>query len=190
MNINSLRSALGLRLGQVLTPEVATEIESASLNNQPPWVKSSREAMLELMNGNEDAVSMLFDLAAWSHTYDDLIDKDKPVSDFNIHQAMWILLAQLPLNPFFRAHEQDFRPLLMAGIMNWHAANQMQASGCTEQLRIAHAIRYSGSDIAYLAMMFTGGVDHAIANASKCRLMMQYDTWANYSKEHAHVDSI
>lgn len=27
MNINSLRSALGLRLGQVLTPEVATEIE-------------------------------------------------------------------------------------------------------------------------------------------------------------------
>ncbi len=183
-----IRQTLGAHLGQVLTPEIAALIEQQSSRTAPPWGKASRESMLEIMAGNEDAVSMMSAIAVWSHVYDDLIDKDKPVSDYHIHQAMWILLAELPLNPFFKAHEDSFRPILMAGVLNWHAANQMEKSGCVEQLRISHAIRYSVSDVAYLAMIFTGGMDHAIANASKCRLLMQYDTWNNYLQEHTDAD--
>lgn len=187
--ITPLRKTLGGFLGQVLTPEIAAEIESTiTMVTPPPWEKSSHQAMMEIMAGNADAVSMMGAIAVWSHVYDDLIDKDKPVSDNHIHQAMWTFLAELPENPFFRAHQDTFRPVLMAGVMNWHAANQMEKSGCLEQLRLAHAIRYSICDIAYLAMIFAGGLDHAVANASRCRLLMQYDTWNNYFQEHRDAD--
>lgn len=186
--ISPLRQTLSENLGQVLTPELAASIEQQSTRTLPPWNKATKEALLEVMNGNEDAVAMMQAIAVWSHVYDDLIDKDKPVSDYHIHRSMWILLTELPLNPFFKEHEDYFRPILMAGVMNWHAANQMEKSGCVEQLHIAHAIRYSVSDVAYIAMIFAGGMDHAIANASKCRLLMQYDTWNNYLQEHTNAD--
>lgn len=152
----------------------------------PPWPRSSPEAMLEIMAGNADAVRMMGILAVWSHVYDDLIDKDKPVADEHIHEVMWSLLIELPMNPFYRAYQESFRPLIASGIMNWHAANQMEHSGSKEQLYLAHSIRYSICDIAYLAMIFCGGRDHAVANASRCRLLMQYDTLDHYLSEHAH----
>lgn len=154
----------------------------------PPWPRATKEAMLEIMAGNSDAVRMMQILAVWSHVYDDLIDKDKPVSDKHIHEVMWMLMIELPGNQFYRLNESSFRPMIASGIMNWHAANQMEKSGCVEQLHIAHAIRYSICDVAYLAMIFAGGLDHAIANASKCRLLMQYDTIEHYLSEHKHAN--
>ena len=194
MQIPPLRRALGAHIGQVLTPELACAIEVAAAGSvaayPPPWPRSTPDALLELMAGNKDAAAMLEAISFWSHIYDDLIDRDKPVSDTDIHKAMWVLLVDLPRNPFFRAHETEFRGALVTGVMNWHAANQMEKSGCVEQLRIAHAIRYSAGDVAFLAMVFAGGEAHAIANASRCRLLMQHDTWQNYIQEHSHADSM
>lgn len=185
MQISPLRQALTAHLGQVLTPEIAAAIEVAAESTQPvPWGKNTRASVLELMSGNEDATDLVTMVADWSHVYDDLIDKDKPVTDAQIHQAMWTLLGGLDLNPFFQKHSTTLRPLLMAGVLNWHAANQMERSGCVEQLRIAHVLRYSGADVAMVSMLLAGGYEHAVSNAARCRLLAQYDTWAHYFKEH------
>lgn len=185
MNVSPLRQALAAHLGQVLTPEVASAIEVAAEQwHAPPWPKSTPEALLELMGGNQDAASMVEMVADWSHTYDDLIDKDKPVPEERVHGAMWTLLAGLEGNPFFSKNRSTFTALLIAGVLNWRAANQMQSSGCVEQLRLAHVLRYAIADVAMVAMVFAVGYEHAAKNAAKCRLLAQHDTWLNYFQEH------
>jgi hypothetical protein len=153
-----------------------------------PWPSAQDGEWLSLMCGNQDAVQFVLDIAYWSHIYDDLIDRDKPVSDETIHKVMWKVMIGLPMNPFYRLHQDMLRPLIITGIINWHAANQMEQSGCTEQLRVAHVTRHSIGDIALMAMALAGGQDHAIKNAHRCRLLMQTGSWAQYRQEHSNAD--
>lgn len=150
----------------------------------PPWPQCTNDALLELMCGDADAVEMLRHISLWSHAYDDLIDRDKPIADDTIHDVMWRLLVKLPMNPFWRKHELLLRPLFITGILNWRAANDMQAAGCEEELRIAHVIRYSISDVGLMAMALAGGESHAMKNARRARLLFQFDTWEHYRGEH------
>ena len=154
------------------------------MSRTPPWETFSDAALLELMCGNTDAARMVIDLAQCSHAYDDLIDRDKPVEDATVHGLMWKLLVSLPVNPFFRQHQDTIRPVLITGILNWHAATGMEKTGCAEQLHIAHATRYALADVILLCMAIVGGHEHAMRNAQRARLMAQADTWAHYSTEH------
>ena len=189
-------------LGQALTPETAraiiTEIArgpdapaipiaaivSATAQPVPPWELWSKSGLLDLVAGNEWAARFLLDVAAWSHAYDDLIDQDKPVPTQAIHAMMWRVLVDIPENPFFKTHQDALRPVLATSVLNWRAANDMEKSGCLEQLRISHATRYELSDLLLLCMVLTGGAEHAAQNAQRARLMGQNDTWAHYRAEH------
>lgn len=53
------------------------------------------------LKGNRPAIDYCNLVFRSSHIYDDLIDKDKPVSDEQIHTMMWNLLYELPSNSFF-----------------------------------------------------------------------------------------
>ena len=190
--------ALAKHAGQVLTHDVAQAIILAiDWGNQawvdpgisqpkqtPPWELWTKDGLLALLCGDEWAARFLLDIAACSHAYDDLIDKDKPSSDAAIHNMMWRALIDIPANPFFHTHQDVLRPVLATSILNWRAANEMEKSGCLEQLRISHAARYELSDVLLLCMVLTGGREHATDNARRARLMGQHDTWANYKSEH------
>ena len=155
------------------------------MHTAPPWPGEQPGELLRMCCGNADAARLVSDLARISHVYDDLIDGDKPKDDAAVHEAMWKALIDIPSNAFFLAHRHAFLPILATGILNWRAANDMQASGCAEQLHIAHALRYSIADALMLAMLLTGGPDHAAKHAHRARLMGQQDTWAHYCAEHS-----
>lgn len=149
----------------------------------PPWGKTSHADKLRFFCGNEEACRIMDILALWTHVYDDLIDGDA-VAPENIHRTFWALLIELPSIPLYRALEHHIRPIYMTGIMNWHAANEIEKKGDVEELRIAHAIRYSIVDVGFILMMSCGGQQHAIAHAREMRLKFQCDTWAHYVSEH------
>lgn len=151
----------------------------------PTWPPATDEELLQLLGGNADAVRVVKDLAFVSHAYDDLIDRDKPVPDEHIHALMWKLMVAIPTNPFWAANQQHLLPIAITGFLNWRAANDMQAGGDVEELRIAHAIRYSLGDVLLMAMTITCGPAHAAANARRARLALQQDTWASYLAEHS-----
>jgi hypothetical protein len=150
-------------------------------------MSTTATALFRLMAGNADAVQMVQDIAFASHIYDDLIDCDKKTTQEQIHALMWKMLIALPMNPFYRQHEAMFRPLLITGILNWRAANEMEKTGDLEELHISHVTRYAIADVAIMAMALAGGQDHAVANTRELRLLSQQDTWANYHKEHTHA---
>jgi predicted XRE-type DNA-binding protein len=188
VSIARIRQVIGEHLGRVLTPEIACALEMAAnplvrTSEPPAWQGLTPELLRELLLGNEDAVQFYLHVARWSHVYDDLVDADKPVSQEALHVFVWRMLFDIPLNPFFDQHQATLRPLLMTGILNWIAANEMEQSGCLEELRVAHVIRYSVSDILLASMVLVGGIEHARANARRSRLMMQDETWLHYSTE-------
>lgn len=160
----------------------------------PDWELYSEQGLLELLCGNRDAAQFVLDICRVSHAYDDLIDRDKPVSEASIHDMVWTLLVTIPVNPFYRAHENTLRPVLITSIMNWRASIDMERSRSDEELRIAHVTRYSLADALLLCMVLTGGHEHAARHARRARLMAQADTWAHYASEHPteerHVDPI
>lgn len=155
-------------------------------SHHPEWTPFSVAELRMLLCGNEDAVQFYLHVADASHVYDDLADCDKIVSTADLHAFVWRLLFEIPLNPFFNVHQATLRPVIMTGILNWVAANEMEKSGSAEQLRVAHAIRYSVGDVLLASMVLTGGFEHARANAHRARLMMQDETWSHYAQENAH----
>ena len=150
----------------------------------PPWGEPSYDKMLEILAGNQDAVRMMQVIGKWSHIYDDLIDKDKEVTEDQINWVMWELLVGLQLNPFYTANSIILTPIVMSGILNWHAANQIEKIGDLEELRISHSIRYSICDVGMVSMILAGGLEHAKKYARVARLLFQCDTWDHYKSEH------
>ncbi len=154
------------------------------MSTKPSWETYSEAGLLELLCGNADAARFVVDIAQCSHAYDDLIDRDKPVPDDVVHGLMWKLLVTVPTNSFYRQHQDTLRPVLITGILNWHAATGMEKSSCLEQLHVSHALRYALGDIVLLCMAIVGGHGHAMKNAQRARLMCQCDTFAHYASEH------
>lgn len=155
----------------------------------PPWPTATHESLLGFLLGNVDAVHMVETLARSSHIYDDLIDQDKPVAADGVHELVWRLLVELPLNPFYRQHQDAIRPVLITAILNWQAATDIERDGIEEELHVSHALRYALADVLLLAMTIVGGRAHAMAHARAARLSVQADTWANYRSEHFQEES-
>jgi len=109
--------------------------------------------------GNEDASNFLMTIVPLLHLWDDLIDKDKPVSDEAINAAFWDGLVTLPRNRFYREHFDDLNPILAVAIQNWQAANLMERE--RREPHIAFIIRSSYVDLITMSALLCGGPAHA-----------------------------
>ncbi|QGH73439.1 MAG: hypothetical protein [Podoviridae sp. cty5g4] len=74
--------------------------------------------------GDKDAKSYILDIDYAGRIFDDLIDKDYPVSDEQIAKAYFILLAKLWLNPFFIKYHRTLVPLHIASFTAFLDANK------------------------------------------------------------------
>lgn len=152
----------------------------------PPW-DGQLPSTAEMFLGNQEAVAFMEIISRWTHLYDDLIDADKPIDPDFVHQVMWEVMVNLPMNNFYRANATTLAPVIATGILNWRGANDMERLGSKEELHISHATRYSINDLALLVLLLLGGPKHAAQYARAARLAYQRDTLKHYLKEHGHV---
>ncbi len=71
------------------------------------------------LQGDLDAVRMVADLYHVLHCWDDLIDRDRVISDEQINTAFWTVLCELPTNPFYLRHQQQLTPILRNILIDW-----------------------------------------------------------------------
>ena len=118
--------------------------------------------------GNESAtrfIELLFDLF---HFWDDLIDRDKPLSDEDINRAMWSAAVLLPANPFYRQFFLQLQPLIVSAITNWQVANRLEReeSDSDEKDRkrkqIAFIIRSDYANILMQSIFLLHGQERAV----------------------------
>jgi hypothetical protein len=140
-----------------------------------------------MFKGDVDALDLAAMVCEISHVWDDLIDKDKPVSDDQINRAFWLALIAIPGNPFYARFGDTLRPVMATGILNWIAANALEKRGGEHEMQIAHVTRYSVADVLMLIATLIGGQQWGFEAAADIRLMCQKNTLRDYLKEHNHA---
>lgn len=131
--------------------------------------------MLYAFKGNQAAVDYVLMVAKVADVWDNLIDRDAPVSDEAINGAFWTLAIEIPGNPFYRAHIDDLRPVLATGITNWLIANKIERDETLPHraIEIAHVIRYSIADAILMVALLVGGREWAAEVGTELRLRSQ-----------------
>lgn len=140
------------------------------------------DALKACLQGNSDAVSLLLIIREISHTWDDLIDCDKPVTHQQVNRAFWLSLVGIKTNPFYQRFESVLLPLLEQGILNYVASVDLERTAGHPR-HLAHTARYAVGDVALVMARLIGGVDWAMEQAATIKLLLQTDTFDDFNSE-------
>lgn len=136
---------------------------------------------LQATCGHAAASQFLVTIASILHTWDDLIDRDGPVTDEAIHDAFVKALLVLPSNTFYRQHCDQITPLLTVAIQNWWAANAAERGQLRAlPLEAAFVIRSTYVDLVTFTATICGGMAHGAEVAQRVRALAHREGMSRY----------
>ena len=142
------------------------------------------EGKLEWFGGNQDALNMYRAFVNLAHTWDDMIDRDKPVSADDINRAFLTWLVYLPANPFYRAIQDQIMPMWLVVVSSYETANAFEKAKDPHGIEIAHSLRYAAGSIIAYAVHVCLGAEKAKEVLPEVWKAMFYERFDDYRKEH------
>ena len=119
-------------------------------NDQAKFLQSA-------LQGHAPAIRFCLMLFGISQTLDDLIDRDREVSDSTIISAFWQALIELPANPFYREHEPYLRPLMAAALQDWRDSVALERSNSEHNRTLAFVLRDQLTSVVVQCAYLIGG---------------------------------
>lgn len=142
----------------------------------------------EWFGGNQHAVEMARILEDLSHVWDDLVDKDKPVSERDINRVFLHCLVHLPANPFYRHIQDAVLPMWVVVVSSYEAANKFERDKDPHGLEIAHSLRYAAGSILAYAIHVCVGPELAREFVPQMWKDVFYERFDPYREEHLNAD--
>lgn len=142
------------------------------------------EGKLEWFGGNQDALNMFRLLSDLSHTWDDLVDRDKPVSDDRINHSFLCCLVYLQANPFYRSIQDQVLPMWISVVSAYDAANKLEQKKDAHGIEIAHGLRYAAGHIIAYAVHVCLGEEKAKEVMPEVWKTIYFERYDDYRKEH------
>jgi purine-cytosine permease-like protein len=142
------------------------------------------QGKLEWFGGNQDALNMYRAFVNLAHTWDDMIDRDKPVSADDINRAFLTCLVYLPANPFYRAIQEQILPMWLVVVSSYETANTFEKAKDPHGIEIAHSLRYAAGSIVAYAVHVCLGAEKAKEVLPEVWKAMFYERFDDYRKEH------
>ena len=139
---------------------------------------------LEWFGGNQDALNMYQAFVDLAHVWDDLVDKDKPVSVEKINRAFLTCLVFLPANPFYRGIQDQILPMWLVVISAYETANFFEKNKDEHGVEIAHGLRYAVGNIIAYAIHVCIGMEKAKEVLPDMWKTIFYERFDDYRKEH------
>lgn len=109
------------------------------------------------LNGHTDAIAFIETVFTALHVWDDLEDRDRPVSMERFHDMMTAVLIALPRNRFYLEHFAELNPVLHLAILNWQIANRLERSASPLDLQNAFVLRSTYTDLITVAATILKG---------------------------------
>lgn len=147
------------------------------------------EGKLEWFGGNQDALNMYRALVSLAHAWDDLVDRDKGMSEDTTNQAFLTCLVYLPANPFYRKIQDQVLPMWMMVVSAYETANTFERNKDPHGLEISHSLRYAAGHIVAYAVTVCVGPEKAKEILPEVWKAMVHERFDDYRKEHLNVDS-
>ena len=139
---------------------------------------------LEWFGGNQDALNMYRMFVDLAHTWDDLVDKDRAVSEDAINNAFLVCLAYLPANPFYQTIQQQVLPMWLTVVSAYQVANHFEREKDPHGIEIAHSLRYAVGNIVAYAVHVCVGAEQAKQVLPEVWKAIFFERFDEYRKEH------
>jgi hypothetical protein len=128
-----------------MTPEFDTEA----------W-RELRDKKLIEWTGDMGALWFIRQFGDVCEVFDDLVDKDKPVTDADLARTLFAVLTEMPLNPFFDKHKHQLIPIIVTGINAWLDANTLEKGSENDRV-FSYVLRdWYAELIAYIIYLCRG----------------------------------
>jgi purine-cytosine permease-like protein len=139
---------------------------------------------LEWFGGNQDALNMYRMFVDLAHTWDDLVDKDRVVSEDAINNAFLVCLAYLPANPFYQTIQPQVLPMWLTVVSAYQVANHFEREKDPHGIEIAHSLRYAVGNIVAYAVHVCVGAEQAKQVLPEVWKAIFFERFDEYRKEH------
>lgn len=146
-----------------------------------------KEGKLEWFGGNQDALNMLRYLVFLTHTWDDLVDKDKETNEETINEAFLTALVYLPANPFYRMIQDAILPMWLVIVSSYEAANKFERDKDPHGIEISHGLRYATGNIIAYAIHVCVSPQDARKYIPELWKAVFHERFEDYRKEHLNV---
>lgn len=148
---------------------------------------NTQEGKLEWFGGNQDALNMFRAFVFLAHTWDDLVDKDKHVTEDTINQAFLTALVYLPANQFYRSIQDAILPMWLVVVSSFETANLFERTKDPHGIEIAHGLRYAAGNIMAYAVHVCVGAEKAKQYLPEMWKNVFHERFDAYRKEHLDV---
>jgi hypothetical protein len=145
------------------------------------------KAKAEWFGGNQDALNLFFMLADLSQIWDDLVDKDRDVSQQEINNAFLIALVYIPSNPFYQTIREQITPMWMTAISAFEVANKFEQEKNEHGLEIAHNLRFALGHVVAFMVQNCLGYKKAIEVLPDIWKIIVNERYDEYRKEHLNA---
>ena len=139
-----------------------------------------RELALKASCGDNAGADFLVMMLECLHVWDDLIDKDKTVSDEQINELFFKLMVWLPLNPFYQKFAAQLSAVMLTAIQNWRVATDAERGKNMLSREVSFAIRSSYVDVVTLVATLCGGITHGKETCLAIRSMAHSEGMDGY----------
>lgn len=146
----------------------------------PHSIPSTHEFVTALLPEHPEAVAFLRSLFLAMHVWDDLIDRDKPVQETDINAAFGTLLIDVPANPFYLRHIAQLHPLLSVVVIDWLAANDLEATDSQLDKEIAFITRSGYAVLIVKVLEICRGYAFARTAMADVRRVIHQEGFAAY----------
>ncbi len=137
------------------------------------------------LKDNEAAIDLAYTFIRISQIWDDLYDKDKEVSGWELNHMMMFALIHIPRNTFYQQHFHNLQPVIEHCLFNWLDANWLEENGNTRDLQVSYIIRSATTDLLIHLAYLVGGSDWRLKAAADIRTVIYRDneSFNSYRKE-------
>jgi len=142
-----------------------------------------RSTVLKWFGGDENAVNMYYTFVDLSHTWDDLVDKDKDVSESAVNNAFMACLVYLPANPFYRRIQDAIMPMWITVVSAYETGNKFERDKDPHGVEIAHTLRYAAGHILAYAIHVCVGPEKAREFLPEMWKTVVYERYDAYKDE-------
>ncbi len=118
-------------------------------------MKKFREILEVYCLRDFEAIRLCEDYLHVAHIWDDLYDKDKDVSPYQLNKAFCGVLGHIPMNPIYQAHVKEFASLSLLTALTWQIANRFE-SGNADQLMGSFILRNTLMVLIYFIILLAG----------------------------------
>lgn len=122
-------------------------------------------------NGDAAAFDFLVTVWNWNHVLDDLVDRDKPVTQETVARSVLELVRVLSFNEFYQKNSAYLFALITSMVNRWLDGDEWERSDDPMKRAYAPVVRCGDVDFVLGVAYLTGGWEHLRA----CKEARSYD---------------